>query len=239
MTLAHFLTGGGENVVVNGVNRHVSAYMKDFLFQPEQMRQPVRVLSGGERGRLMLAKALAVASNFLVLDEPTNDLDLETLDLLQETLADYPGTVILVSHDRDFIDRTATSVLMAEGGGRFVEYAGGYSDMVAQRSAGVAAKSAPKPQSKPTPSAQLSPSSPQRKLSFKDKHALEKLPGEIDALQKEIAALQARLADPDFYARDRKNFDAASAKIGTLSAALSAAEDRWLELETLREAMEG
>ena len=122
-----YLTGGhGETISVNGVVRHYASYMKDFLFTPDQARTPVRVLSGGERGRLVLAKALAQPSNLLVLDEPTNDLDLETLDLLQEMLADYPGTVIVVSHDRDFLDRVATSVLMAEGDGRFVEYAGGY-----------------------------------------------------------------------------------------------------------------
>jgi ABC transport system ATP-binding/permease protein len=238
ITLGQFLTGGGENVVVNGVSRHVSAYMKDFLFQPEQMRQPVRVLSGGERGRLMLAKALAAASNLLVLDEPTNDLDLETLDLLQETLADYPGTVILVSHDRDFIDRTATSVLMAEGDGRFTEYAGGYSDMIAQRGAGVAAKTV----AKDTPARREMNAAPapasSKKMSFKDKHALEKLPGEIEVLQSQLAALQTRIADPDLYIRDRKSFDAAMAKIATLTAAISQAEEKWLELETLRESLE-
>ena len=124
---------GGDNVMVGGQPRHVVSYMKDFLFAPEQAGQPVGALSGGERGRLMLARALATPSNLLVLDEPTNDLDLETLDLLQEMVADYPGTVILVSHDRDFLDRTVTSILAAEGDGRWVEYAGGYSDMLAQR----------------------------------------------------------------------------------------------------------
>ncbi len=133
-TLADVLTGGhGDIVQVGDQRRHVVSYMKDFLFQPEQARQPARVLSGGERARLLLAKALATPSNFLVLDEPTNDLDLETLDLLEEMLAAYPGTVLVVSHDRDFLDRVATSVLVAEGEGVFVEYAGGYSDMLAQR----------------------------------------------------------------------------------------------------------
>ena len=132
--LAETLTGGrGDTIEVAGQRKHVMSYMKDFLFQPEQARTPVGVLSGGERGRLVLAKALAQPSNLLVLDEPTNDLDLETLDLLQETLADYPGTVILVSHDRDFLDRVVTSVVVAEGDGRWQEYAGGYSDMVVQR----------------------------------------------------------------------------------------------------------
>ena len=132
-TLSDTLTGGGDQVEVAGEKRHVIGYMKDFLFRPEQARTPVASLSGGERGRLALACALARPANLLVLDEPTNDLDLETLDLLQEVLADHPGTVLLVSHDRDFLDRVATSTLAAEGAGRWVEYAGGYSDMLAQR----------------------------------------------------------------------------------------------------------
>ena len=136
-TLADVITDGrGSSVTVNGETKHVVSYMKDFLFPPEKARTPVGVLSGGERGRLILARELAKPSNLLVLDEPTNDLDLETLDMLQEMLADYPGTILLVSHDRDFLDRVATSVLMAEGDGKWTEYAGGYSDMVAQRGAG-------------------------------------------------------------------------------------------------------
>ena len=134
------LTGGrGDTVTVGGANRHVIGYMKDFLFAPEQANTPVGVLSGGERARLTLARAFAKPSNLLVLDEPTNDLDLETLDLLQELLADYPGTVLLVSHDRDFIDRVVTSVIATEGDGRWIEYAGGYSDMLAQRGSATAA----------------------------------------------------------------------------------------------------
>ena len=133
-TLAHFLTDGrGENLVINGEERHVVSYMKDFLFKPEQARTPVRELSGGERARLILARVLSRPANLLVLDEPTNDLDMETLDLLQELVAGFAGTVILVSHDRDFLDRTVTSVLAPDGGGRWIEYAGGYSDMLAQR----------------------------------------------------------------------------------------------------------
>ncbi len=133
-TLSHFLTDGrGENLVINGEERHVVSYMKDFLFKPEQARTPVRELSGGERARLILARVLARPANLLVLDEPTNDLDMETLDLLQELVSGFAGTVILVSHDRDFLDRTVTSVLAPDGGGRWIEYAGGYSDMLAQR----------------------------------------------------------------------------------------------------------
>ncbi len=141
MTVTDVLTGGrGDSVVVNGRSRHVIGYLKDFLFAPEQARTPVSVLSGGERNRLLIAKALAQPSNLLVLDEPTNDLDLETLDLLQEMLDDYEGTLLLVSHDRDFLDRVVGSVLVSEGEGRWVEYAGGYSDMLTQRGKGVEAR---------------------------------------------------------------------------------------------------
>ena len=139
VTLVNALTGGGsDTLTINNERRHVVGYMKDFLFAPEQALTPIGKLSGGERGRLMLARALATPSNLMVLDEPTNDLDIETLDLLQELLGDYAGTILIVSHDRDFLDRVATSVVVAEGGGRWVEYAGGYSDMVAQRGSGLA-----------------------------------------------------------------------------------------------------
>src|SRR5207248_9928147 len=166
------LTGGrGDSVFVGNQTRHVVGYMKDFLFAPEQAGTPVIALSGGERGRLTLARALAKPSNLLVLDEPTNDLDLETLDLLEEMIDDYPGTVLLVSHDRDFLDRTVSAVVVAEGGGRWNVYAGGYSDMVAQRGQGVVAKVAktePKaPRERPEPSL----AAPKARLTFKDKHA--------------------------------------------------------------------
>ncbi|MEQ1866109.1 MAG: ATP-binding cassette domain-containing protein [Micropepsaceae bacterium] len=238
-TVKDFLTGGhSDTLSVNGALRHYASYMKDFLFTPDQARTPVRVLSGGERGRLVLAKALATASNLLVLDEPTNDLDLETLDLLQEMLADYPGTVILVSHDRDFLDRVATSVLMAEGHGRFVEYAGGYSDMVAQRGEGVAAR--PREAKVAKASVQrAAPASERRKLTFKDKHALETLPVRIEALHDEIKILRERLAEVGFYARDPNAFGAIAAKLSASEAELAAAEERWLELEMMREEIEG
>jgi ATP-binding cassette subfamily F protein uup len=238
-TLADVLTGGhGTTVTVGGQSRHVVSYMKDFLFSPEQARQPVRVLSGGERARLLLAKALAQPSNLLVLDEPTNDLDLETLDLLQEMIADYPGTVLLVSHDRDFLDRTVTSVLMAEGAGRFVEYAGGYTDMLAQRGEGVTGKMAVKQarervQSDATVSAQA-----KRKLSFKDKHALETLPKEIAKLEATIAKLQHDLADGGLYGRDPNKFQVLSAQLTEALSTLATNEDRWIELEMLRAEIE-
>jgi ATP-binding cassette subfamily F protein uup len=207
--------------------------MKDFLFKPEQARTPVGVLSGGERGRLTLACALARPSNLLVLDEPTNDLDLETLDLLQEMLADYPGTVLLVSHDRDFLDRVVTSTLAAEGDGRWVEYAGGYSDMLIQRGDTVTATV-----EKPKPASAPPPRTASKKLSFKDKHALQTLPQQMEALGAEIAKLQARLADPDLYRRDLAAFSAGTARLQTAQAELAAAEERWLELEMLREELE-
>jgi ABC transport system ATP-binding/permease protein len=235
-TLKDFLTGGhGDTITVAGTQRHVTAYMKDFLFAPEQLRTPLRVLSGGERGRLVLAKAMAAPSNLLVLDEPTNDLDLETLDLLQEMLADYPGTVLLVSHDRDFLDRVATSIVFAEGAGNFVEYAGGYGDMIAQRGQGIRAK--PRVPAKATKS--IAPtSSERRKLSFKDKHALETLPARIAALEAEVSALRLKLGEEGLYARDRKGFDALAAKLTNAEADLAASEERWLALEILREEIE-
>ena len=240
-TLQHVLTGGGGDYVeIAGAKKHVASYMQDFLFRPEQARTPVGKLSGGERARLMLARALALPSNFLVLDEPTNDLDLETLDLVESLLADYPGTVLLVSHDRDFLDRVATSVLVAEGEGLWVEYAGGYSDMAAQRGAGLVAKAAPRRQSAKAsadrPAADRKPD--KRKMSFKDKHALETLPAEMNRLRAEMANAQLTLADADLYARDPKRFQAATALYDRAQQALNLAEDRWLELEMLREELE-
>jgi len=241
-TLKQAITAGGsDTLVINGVPKHVMGYMKDFLFTPEQARTTVEKLSGGERGRLGLARLLALPSNVLVLDEPTNDLDLETLDLLQEMLGDYPGTVIVVSHDRDFLDRVATSVIVAEGEGRWTEYAGGYSDMVAQRGYGVT-----KPELEKSAKADRAPAEPaappptaRPKLSFKHKHALETLPKEIARLTAEIARLNGLLADPDLYARDPKAFAAASQHLTAAEAAKAKAEDNWLELELLREELEG
>jgi ATP-binding cassette subfamily F protein uup len=244
-TIVDTLTGGrGDWVTINGQRRHVASYIADFLFLPEQARSPVRVLSGGERARLMLARALAKPSNVLVLDEPTNDLDLETLDLLQDLLADYTGTVILVSHDRDFLDRLVTSVLAAEPDGRWTEYAGGYTDMLAQRKGADLAKRTIEPARKPTvPDGGDPPAIPpvaksRRKLSFKDKHALENLPSEIDRLTAAISELEHTLAAPDFFTRDPAGFATGSDKLAELQATLRQAEDRWLELEALREEIE-
>ena len=210
--------------------------MKDFLFAPEQARTPVGVLSGGERGRLALAVALARPSNLLVLDEPTNDLDLETLDLLQEMLADYAGTVLLVSHDRDFLDRVATSVINAEGDGAWVDYAGGYSDMLAQR--GTKTPDAPTAAARARPKAAAAPQVA-RKLTFKDRHALQSLPARIAELERQIAVHQRKLADPKLYSRDPTTFARLTTALADDSAELAEAEERWLELEMMREAVEG
>ena len=227
------LTGGaGDQVVVAGVTRHVIGYMKDFLFAPEQANTPVGVLSGGERARLTLALAFAKPSNLLVLDEPTNDLDLETLELLQELLANYAGTVLLVSHDRDFIDRVVTSVIATEGDGQWIEYAGGYSDMLAQR--GPVKVVAPPVKRK----AEVRPRSGTKGMTFKDRHTLETLPARIEVLETEVAKLTAVLEDPDLYTRDPSRFAATTAALDTARRTLGEAEEQWLELEILRSAQD-
>jgi ATP-binding cassette subfamily F protein uup len=239
-TLSEALTGGrGDTVTVGGQTKHVVGYMQDFLFSPQQARTSLSALSGGERGRLMLARALAKPSNVLVLDEPTNDLDLETLDVLEEMLATYTGTVILISHDRSFLDRVVNLVLAPEGDGRWTEYAGGYSDMLSQRGSDLARRQVPR--AKPVAASKVAGAAGQptkRKLSFKDKHALERLPREIEALDVRIGTLHRTLGNPDFYARDPKTFAEASAALSTAQAARDAAEERWLELEMLREELE-
>jgi ATP-binding cassette subfamily F protein uup len=239
-SLSDTLTGGrGDQLMVGGEARHVISYMKDFLFLPEQARTAVGALSGGERGRLILARALARPSNLLVLDEPTNDLDLETLDLLQEMLADYDDTVLLVSHDRDFLDRVATSVIAWEGNGQWIEYAGGYSDMIAQRGRGVEAKSGATAAPRKLKNNKASPKKTATRLSFKDKHALDTLPREMDTLQAEIAKWRRKLTDPKLFARDPKAFNAAADTLAESEAALAATEERWLALKIKREEVEG
>jgi ABC transport system ATP-binding/permease protein len=236
------LTGGSDFVEINGERKHVIGYMKDFLFGSEQARTPIERLSGGERGRLMLARALARPSNLLVLDEPTNDLDLETLDLLQEMLANYKGTLLIVSHDRDFLDRVTTSVLAAEGGGRWNEYAGGYSDMLAQRGARVdavpvlAAPAAYK--DKPTTAAVQAHRAKPR-LSSKERKVLDNLPVRIEELRVLKARLQSLFDDTGFYARDPAKFAEVSAAFAKAEAALDQAEGEWLRLAILREESAG
>src|SRR5271163_1895054 len=239
-TLVDAPTGGGsDTVTINNERRHVLGYMRDFLFAPEQARTPIGKLSGGERGRLMLARALARPSNLMVLDEPTNDLDIEMLDLLQELLGDYAGTILVVSHDRDFLDRVATSIIVGEGDGRWVEYSGGYSDMVAQRGYGLAGplgapvESAEKPDRRPVDRAP-----PRRKLGFNEQRALETLPLRIEGFRADLDVLERKLADADFAVRDPAAFLEATKAYGELRDALAGAEDEWLGLEILREELE-
>ena len=239
--LSNVLTdGGGDTVFVGGKPRNVISYMQDFLFTPAQARTPVKVLSGGERARLLLARLFATPANFLVLDEPTNDLDLETLDLLEETIGDFAGTVLVVSHDRDFLDRVATMTVMAEGEGRFAVYAGGYSDMVAQRGAGVEAE----PAAGKKGSARLVKAAPRparataAKLNFSESHALKTLPAQIEAHNRTIAGLQAELSEPTIYAREPAKFAVLSARLADHTAARDADEELWLALEMKREALD-
>jgi ATP-binding cassette subfamily F protein uup len=229
---------GGDQVMVQGQPRHITSYARDFLFQERQLRQPVRSLSGGERNRLMLARALAQPANLLVLDEPTNDLDMETLDLLQERLSDYDGTLILISHDRDFIDRLATSTIALNGRGDVVETPGGWTDFTSQNPGFFAPAQPPVAKSvKAAAPPALPPPKRAAKLSFKDEHRLQALETLTPRLATEIAALETRLADPGLYGRDRKAFDAAMTSLTALRAQLAAAEDEWLLLEEKREAL--
>jgi len=246
ISLRDALTGGGSDMisVANG-KKHVVGYMKDFLFAPEQAGTPIRELSGGERGRLMLARALSQASNLLVLDEPTNDLDLETLDLLQELLASYSGTILLISHDRDFLDRSVTSVIHAEGGGNWIEYAGGFSDMAhQQKSAQAAPAKTKKPKTTQTANGSASGpatgSAPEKaqKMSFKDKHALETLPDKMDKLEAAIEVFKQALGDPELFKTNPDRYHKTAANLAKAEADFSASQDRWLELEMLREGLE-
>ena len=244
-TLSHYLTDGrGETLLVNGEQRHVAGYMKDFLFQPEQIRTPIKNLSGGERARLMLARMLAKPSNLLILDEPTNDLDIETLDLLQEIVAGYAGTVILVSHDRDFLDRTVTSTIAPTDpdapDGRWIEYAGGYTDMLQQRK-GMAdeKRRADKAEKAKTDSTAPAATKAKGKLSFKQKFALENLPKDMAKAQDEIATSERKMADPKLFAKDPSAFSKLAAETAKLRDRVAKMEEEWLELEMLREQIEG
>ncbi|HEX7886645.1 MAG TPA: ABC-F family ATP-binding cassette domain-containing protein [Phenylobacterium sp.] len=237
MTLKDVLTPlGGDQVLVRGQPKHVNAYAKDFLFRDSQLRQPVKSLSGGERNRLLLARALANPANVMVLDEPTNDLDMDTLDLLEDLLADYDGTLILVSHDRDFIDRLATSTIGLDGTGRAVETPGGWQDFMGQNPGFFGAlpkiepfKAAPKP---------AAVSKAAAKLSYKDQRRLSELETLIAEMPGKMAALEAAMADPNLYARDPAGFDRYSRALEAARLQLVAAEEEWLTLEERRESLE-
>jgi ATP-binding cassette subfamily F protein uup len=238
MTLWEALApGGGDQILVRGQPRHVAAYAKDFLFKDSQLRQPTASLSGGERNRLLLARALAKPANLLVLDEPTNDLDMETLDLLEDLLADYEGTLILVSHDRDFIDRLASSTIALDGRGRAVETPGGWQDFLRQNpgffapvATAAPTASAPRPAAPPPPRKAS-------KLSYKDQRRLEEMEGRVAAIPGEIAAVEEKLHDTGLYARDPKGFDRLMKQLESLRAELASSEDEWLALEEKREAL--
>lgn len=225
---------GGDQVMVQDTPRHVVGYLQDFLFDSAQARSPIKSLSGGEKNRLLLAKILAKPSNLLVLDEPTNDLDMDSLDLLQEYLDGYPGTLIIVSHDRDFLDQTVTSLIAVEGNGEVHEYVGGYDDYLRARrplKTETMKKVVTTPSSPPPPKTNL-------RLSFKDKHDYDKLPGEMDKLHAKITELEGKMSDPDLYTTNPDKFHELSEKLEETRVILQEAEDRWLEIEMMIEDLE-
>ncbi|MFL6733216.1 MAG: ABC-F family ATP-binding cassette domain-containing protein [Sphingomicrobium sp.] len=231
------LAEGGDWIDVRGIKKHIKGYLKDFLFDPGLTEAPVGSLSGGERSRLLLAREFAREANLLVLDEPTNDLDLETLDLLQEVIADYEGTVLIVSHDRDFLDRTVTITLGLDGSGKVDVVAGGYEDWARRKAAPAKSGAARTKSSKPTgPAAGPTKTA---KLSYKDQRDLDRLPQEIERIEAEIARAEQALADPDLYSRDPKRFAELTAQIDRLRADSDAAEHRWLEVAELAEQLAG
>jgi ATP-binding cassette subfamily F protein uup len=242
---------GGDSILVRGRSVHVAAYAKDFLFRDGQLRQPVSTLSGGERNRLLLARALAKPANLLVLDEPTNDLDMETLDLLEDLLADYDGTLLLISHDRDFVDRLASSTIALDGRGNAVETPGGWTDFMRQNPGffdGTAAEPLPPDLIRGLPSplweeggargpareGEGKPPPKPVKLTFKDQHRLTEAERQIADLPAEIATLEAVLADPDLFTGDPAKFDRTMKAIEAARAALEKAEEDWLMLEEKR-----
>ncbi|HEX3424059.1 MAG TPA: ATP-binding cassette domain-containing protein [Sphingomicrobium sp.] len=235
------LANGGDWIEVRGTKKHIKGYLKEFLFDPGLVEAPIGSLSGGERSRLLLAREFAREANLLVLDEPTNDLDLETLDLLQEVIADYEGTVLIVSHDRDFLDRTVTITLGLDGSGRVDIVAGGYEDWVRKRyeahrappKAGGRASGKGPPAGAPP----ASRSSSGHKLSYKDQRDYDRLPGEIERLEEQVALDEDRLSDPDLYTRDPNRFAELTERIARRRADIEAAEVRWLEVAEIAEAL--
>ena len=226
------ISGKADQVMVRGNPKHVVGYLKEFLFDERQARAPVRSLSGGEKARLLLARLMARQSNLLVLDEPTNDLDVETLDLLQELLDAYDGTVLLVSHDRDFLDRVATATIAMEGDGKATAYAGGWSDYISQRGGLPGAAKEAKAEKLKSEKPKAKPQTPAKTgLSFKEKHRLEALPGEIERLEQEIAKLQELMADPELFTREPVKFKKATEALVERQEKLMSAEEEWLELE--------
>ena len=236
MTVREVIADGGDWVDVGGVRKHVAGYLKDFLFDPNILDAKVETFSGGEQSRLLLAREFARVSNLLILDEPTNDLDLETLDLLQEVIADYAGTVLIVSHDRDFLDRTVTAVVVLDGSGEVDVVAGGYSDWEAKRDGVALLARSPAAQAK---AAAASPARKTVKLTYIEQRELDRLPADIDAMTRSIAAAEATLADPNLYARDPARFARVSAEADATRARQAAAEERWLALAAKVEELAG
>ena len=234
-TLWKTLCGEGDHIWVRGHFRHVVAYLKDFLFKPEQAQTPVAALSGGEKNRLMLAVALAKQSNFLVLDEPTNDLDMDTLDLLQEVLMEYEGTLLLVSHDRDFLDRVVSSVIYMKGDGTAIEHAGSYSELM-EKINNQPVKADKKSSVKPTEKS-ISENLPkkQNKLSYKQQRLLEVLPQTVEALSLEIKQIEQELSDPNLYSENPNKFDQLSSRLANAQKEMNEAENQWLEIQLLQE----
>ncbi|MFA7441055.1 MAG: ATP-binding cassette domain-containing protein [Sphingomonadaceae bacterium] len=227
------LADGGDWITVRGVKKHIQGYLKEFLFPPTIADARIGGFSGGERSRMLLAREFARESNLLVLDEPTNDLDLETLDLLQEVIADYDGTVLIVSHDRDFLDRTTTMTIGLDGTGKARIVAGGYRELEAQMQAQPTARAA----ERASAPAVAPPKQPARKLSFRDQHDLDRLPAEMERIGVEIARAETALADPDLYEKSPDRFAALTSRLDTLRANLEAAEERWLEVAEKAESL--
>ena len=223
--VADNLDQGSDTITVNGQSRHVIGYLQDFLFTPERTRAPVKTLSGGERNRLLLARLFIQPANLLVLDEPTNDLDVETLELLEELLQNYSGTVIVVSHDRAFLDNIATSIIAFEGDGQINEYVGGYEDWLRQRKTDAPQTNARKKSSSPTQTTTAAPK--KRKLSYKEQRELDMLPEKIEALESEQANIETRVSDPDFYRGDKDEIAGVLARLEALKAELEQCYARW------------
>jgi ATP-binding cassette subfamily F protein uup len=224
--------GGSDKVEINGKSRHIISYLQDFLFTPDRVRQPLSALSGGERNRVLLAKLFTKPANLLVLDEPTNDLDVETLELLEELLADYQGTLLLVSHDRAFIDAVVTSTLVFEGNGVISECAGGYQDWLREKSARESVETATAAEK--TVARKTKQKSSVNKLSYKLQRELEQLPGTIERLEKEIEALHALLADPELYRENAERVSDLKEQLSARESELEQGFERWEELEALR-----
>ena len=231
LTVGENIASDRDEVIVGGVKKHVYSYLADFLFAPERVRTPVKALSGGERARLMLAKLFLKPANLLVMDEPTNDLDIETLELLEEQLLNYSGTLLLVSHDREFLDNVVTSTFVLEGDGEVRQYPGGYADYERQRGEKSEVRSPRRTKEGLNSAVRLPTTTTAKKLSYNEQRELEGLPAKIDALEKEIAAIEAFLSDGSNYAKDPQRCKSDAERLETARAELDAASDRWLELE--------